>query len=621
MTFAPTPEQRLAAELFLSGKSLAIEAGAGTGKTSTLIYLAESTPRHGYYIAFNKAIVDEARSRFPETVTCSTAHALAVRQAPAAVREALNRNRIWSRDIARILNTQPFWYQAGAEKRVLQPVKVAALAVAAVASFCKVAAKPPTSASGWRRYAFAVTPDGFDMPDQASEPNRNAVADHIAPYAQRIWESASTGGNLCHKGNAFDIALKLWQLSAPYLPCDYLLIDEAQDLDPLMQDVANVQAIRGTQVVWVGDTQQQIYSWRGAVNAMANADVEERTYLQKSFRFGPAVAAVANECLGQLDAVLRIEGHEPVGSYVAAWHGGQTVTRGPAGTTPAPDAVPAPNVILSRTNAALIGRALDELAAGGRPYIVGGAADVIAFAKAAERLQNDLPTEHPDLIAFTSWAQVVDFVELDESAGDLKRLVKIIDTFGAGKLAELLERCTVEAGATLTLSTAHKAKGREWDVVQLADDFRDLLGSDVDAEEIRLLYVAVTRARKCLDITLHPNGAQLAGLAAWGAAPQPAPAPETPANAPETPAAAPSAPNTPDNADTAARPHLAHVDRLPCCNRKPRTPAGGWADGVERTCCGHRYSARVAPASDHLAAKLGADVDRITWEELAGVRS
>jgi superfamily II DNA/RNA helicase len=59
----PTPEQATAIELFLTGESLAIEAGAGTGKTSTLVMLAKSAGnnRQGQYVAFNRALVEEGR--------------------------------------------------------------------------------------------------------------------------------------------------------------------------------------------------------------------------------------------------------------------------------------------------------------------------------------------------------------------------------------------------------------------------------------------------------------------------------------------------------------------------------------------------------------------------------
>ena len=61
-----------------SGHDLVIQALAGTGKTTTLKLLAESLfDKRGTYIAFNKAIVDEAASKFPENVRCKTAHSLA----------------------------------------------------------------------------------------------------------------------------------------------------------------------------------------------------------------------------------------------------------------------------------------------------------------------------------------------------------------------------------------------------------------------------------------------------------------------------------------------------------------------------------------------------------------
>src|SRR4051812_20126422 len=72
--FAPTGEQQAALDLFATGESMVIEAKAGTGKTSTLKLLGASTPKRGQYIAFNKAIVEEASAKFPANVACNTAH-------------------------------------------------------------------------------------------------------------------------------------------------------------------------------------------------------------------------------------------------------------------------------------------------------------------------------------------------------------------------------------------------------------------------------------------------------------------------------------------------------------------------------------------------------------------
>ncbi len=66
-------------ELFRREQGLRIDAYAGTGKTTTLRLLAESTPKRGLYLAFNRSIAAEAAERFPTRVRCATAHSLAFR--------------------------------------------------------------------------------------------------------------------------------------------------------------------------------------------------------------------------------------------------------------------------------------------------------------------------------------------------------------------------------------------------------------------------------------------------------------------------------------------------------------------------------------------------------------
>ena len=62
--------------------------------------------------------------------------------------------------------------------------------------------------------------------------------------------------------------------------------------------------------------------------------------------------------------------------------------------------------------------------------------------------------------------------------------------------------CTSPEEADVTLSTAHRAKGLEWDKVRLLDDFEILRPQAKDEEqnfsqeEVNLLYVAVSRGRE-----------------------------------------------------------------------------------------------------------------------------
>ncbi|MFJ1803992.1 hypothetical protein [Streptomyces sp. NPDC088180] len=72
-----TEEQAAARDAFTVGRDLALVAGAGTGKTSTLVMMDAASRRLGMYIAFDKPIVQEAKTRSGTNVRCSTSHGLA----------------------------------------------------------------------------------------------------------------------------------------------------------------------------------------------------------------------------------------------------------------------------------------------------------------------------------------------------------------------------------------------------------------------------------------------------------------------------------------------------------------------------------------------------------------
>src|SRR5690554_895516 len=100
----PTPEQAAVIDTFRSGDHLVIEAGAGTGKTSTLRMLADATPgRRGVYIAYNRSIAQEAQRKFPARVTCKTAHSFAYGAVGKDYRARLNGPRVPAYRAAKIL--------------------------------------------------------------------------------------------------------------------------------------------------------------------------------------------------------------------------------------------------------------------------------------------------------------------------------------------------------------------------------------------------------------------------------------------------------------------------------------------------------------------------------------
>lgn len=478
MNFTPTPEQEAALELFLKGSSLAIEAGAGTGKTSTLQLLASKAKGRGQYIAFNKAIVGEATAKMPRNVQCRTAHSLAFQAVGRTYKHRLQSTaRMRSDEIARHLGIGAMSVKYHDDQRLFLPGRLAGLVMQAIKRFCQSGDPEPTK----KHVPYILGIDDVAEDGKRLYYNNDQVRGHIEEHIKKAWaDILNPNGVLRYEHDHY---LKTWQLQGPRIDADFILFDEAQDANPVL--LAIVQAQKDAQIVWVGDSCQQIYEFTGAINAMANVTADARTFLTQSFRFGPAVAGVANQVLEMLRAELRLTGSPSIASTV-----------GP---------VASPDAMLFRTNAAAVRAALAAQKDRKLVHIIGGAADVVSFTKAALALQRGQRTDHPELACFTSWYEVQEYVDRDPLGEELRLLVSLIEEFKGEVILEALGRCVQPDYAELVLSTAHKAKGLEWGAVKLGADF---MPKPVEGEtkprlspaELRLLYVAITRAKFELDI-------------------------------------------------------------------------------------------------------------------------
>lgn len=460
--FKPTDEQQAAIDAFKTGGSMVLEAGAGTGKTSTLKLLAGETKNRGIYVAYNKAIADDAKSSFPGNTHCATAHSLAFRSAGLKYKHRLNGPRVTARETAYVLGINDR-FDLG-DGRDLHPNKIASLVMGTVKRFS---------------YSADDDPDTIHVPFVAgTEHCFDDLADYVARLAQRAWSDIrSIDGKLRFEHDHY---LKIWQLTEPDLNTDFILLDEAQDANPVIEDVVKRQ---DAQIIMVGDSAQQIYAWRGAEDAMNRFDADHRLVLSQSFRFGPAVAEEANKWLGILEAPLRLKGFDQINSSL--------------GTLENPD------VILCRTNAEAIAQAVvAQEEQQKKTGLVGGTTEIKRFAEAARDLQEERGTGHPELAAFKTWTQVQEYIaEESDSASDLKVFVNLIESYGVDKVIQIVDSMVDERYADLVLSTAHKAKGREWSSVKIATDFREPDEEDVDLNmaECMLAYVSVTRAMQELD--------------------------------------------------------------------------------------------------------------------------
>lgn len=132
--------------------------------------------------------------------------------------------------------------------------------------------------------------------------------------------------------------------------------------------------------------------------------------------------------------------------------------------------------------------------------IVGGVDDLTRLAKAARDLQNGKRTLHPDVAVFTDWESVQRYSLTSEGA-DLRTFVNLIDQYGVEAIEQVAKASVSETKADVTISTAHRSKGREWKCVRIADDFLPTVQQDGSMNEavMMLAYVAVTRAQERLD--------------------------------------------------------------------------------------------------------------------------
>lgn len=478
----PTEQQAEIQKAFDEELNLVVEALAGTGKTSTILYCAEETDRRGIIITYNKDAQRDVEGKLKKAgingrVTARTGHSLAFGHAIKS-RVFGNQPRVPGWKAAQILGISETVRVGEDGEADLGPADLARLAQATVKRWCH------TADEKIERYHVPGVP--------GAEAQREEVRDIVHGYAIKVWADAQNDrGQLRYD---HDWYLKSWALSQPTLRVQFLFLDEAQDTNPVLAKVVNDQ---NCQKIMVGDRFQAIYGWRGATDAMANFACDRRLALTQSFRFGQAVADEANKLLELLGSDIRLEGNPAIDSVV--------------------DAVESPKAILCRTNATCVGEALEALKAGKKVALAGGKKKVgplVTFIEGAEELMDGGKTKHPELVAFRSWEEVVQHSK-DEDGADLRVWVRLIDLYGTTALREACNQMGNEEGADLVLSTAHSAKGREWETVRIASDFKAPQDdAPLGRPEAMLLYVGLTRARNVLDRTNVSWVDQLTAVAA-----------------------------------------------------------------------------------------------------------
>lgn len=486
----PTDEQMAAVAMAAKLESFKVMAYAGAGKTSTLKLIGtELSHYRGLYLAFNKAIASEAAAKFGSNVQCMTFHSLAYRSSPKWLTAKLSNKRIFPEQLAMNwgldgyeLPTDPAKRKTGNDATRKLSARNQAVAIEnAVANFASSTEQEPTAQHVWAA-----------LPDWIEKNTRNELAKVLEPYAKKHWRNLIDRNDRSKIGH--DVYLKYWALNDPYVSADFILFDEAQDADPIILGVLEQQ--RHAQIIYVGDAHQQIYSWRGAVNAMQSLQLPT-VKLSQSFRFGDAIAEQANLIIcNLLGETVPLRGLSSIADSVAS------------------SEIDDPDAILCRTNAKAFATMIEQLSMGKTASLEANTAEIARFIDQSIRLQAGLKADHPELEAFANWTEVTQYCA-EYPRAEIAPLVNLINKNDPRQLLHVARNSGNRQDADVIVCTAHKSKGLEFGRVQLADDYfyktEGAFLPVIDEDESRLMYVAVTRAKHVLDVTKHGKFFELLG--------------------------------------------------------------------------------------------------------------
>lgn len=479
---ALTTEQASAATAIISGSNIKIIAPAGAGKSLTLLAGARKLPGYGLNISFNKSLALSASKKFPKNCLCKTGHSLAF--ASVGRKYAKRLTKITGHSLSN-------FFDIGSPGHFMTPANKGYQILETIRSFCYSNDSELTS-SHVPFPKIALTNAQWEQ-----------TRENIAYFSKKVWLEMIDESNsipITH-----DIYLKLFALSKPDFKKDFIFFDETQDANPVMLDIINSQT--ESQRIFAGDPFQQIYAWRGAINALGDSLDLSPYYISQSFRYGQEIASMANKIITSYSDPNIF--HKPI-------TGNNNISSSIETTNQSP-----PDCLICRTNAGLINNLIRyQKESGFTVHLIGGAQNLIRLISGIQALKANKKAFHPDLRLFNTYSDLIEYTE-SPMGGDMKYLINLIKAYGFATLIKQLNLTTEEPDeANIILTTVHKAKGLEWKKVKLGNDFpypnEDLL--TIPQEEVNILYVAATRAINTLDISdcdaLKPSNLSF-GANAW----------------------------------------------------------------------------------------------------------
>lgn len=439
-----------------SNENVKIIAYAGTGKSFCLKEIAHILKdKRILNLSFNKKIMLEARKTFPRNVDCSTFHGFAYRKMNPTL---IDSPKEFVTYLSKLLDVK-IW-DAWIVYRVIE-------------NFCQ---------NGEAKILPIHSHTEKLVEKYGKKLKKDKIDKKFSDLAQRFWDAYENDPNIPVPHFCY---LKKFSLlpEIPVQQYDVVLVDEAQDSNPTMISILNKIDQR---VIIVGDPFQQIYSFTGAINALDKFDYKE-FHLSKSFRWGEKIADISNMILNfvdNFDKRFPVRGVEERNSHILYGTNVLDCQR---------------DAILCRTNLSCFMTGV-ELWHNDIPYYISDAEQILEQYNKILAIKNSKGKKLP-YAGCWGWDQLVDYVMSTDCELPTAWIVAVIYNSKGHLLEQFLKRSDRNGVA---ISTAHKAKGLEWETVFVSDDFFEN-EKTVCEEEFRLFYVACTRAKSYLCLNFSEN--------------------------------------------------------------------------------------------------------------------
>lgn len=497
MPFLPSPQQTALFNWVTNGSGNAfVVAVAGAGKTTSLVESMKLMVGGIALVAFGKPIAVELQARLKEVglsnAEAGTFHSFGFRAwrkiAPKVqVTDSRDKNKLIFDNLG-----VPEDYRAFCSKAI---------------SFAKQRA---LGVFGQIRdtHEWSKIVDRFDLadelPDEATSGDVELSVEEAIDWSIKSLEASN---RLCKEMIDFDdmiyapvlFGARCWQY-------DWLLVDEAQDTNPARRALARKMVKKNGRVIFVGDPRQAIFGFTGADNDSVNLIIKEfqckELPLTVTYRCPKAVVAAVQHIVKHIEA--HPDAPEGVVEVIQTTDKLDITKLNPT------------DAILCRKTAPIVGLAFKLLRKGIACHVEGR--DIGAGIKAMLLKWKTAKTVDTYLARLDKWFdRRLEVLKAKGKDYEIEALTDRIDTVrvlceGHEKVADVIAKIdsmfydTTDKDArkpNVTLSTVHKAKGREWNTVYIYG-YKDYMPSPMakqewqKEQEANLIYVAMTRSKNRL---------------------------------------------------------------------------------------------------------------------------